>query len=134
MIQKGMKSIEVDNFYDENMAKMTIELNENLTPSENTQKYFKKYNKLKTAKKELTEQMAISKDEIEYLENVLLSIENCENLEDLEDIKEENLIWIIYIIISPICYIVLQHLHIHILLWLRMITFIILLESLLIYL
>ena len=89
MIQKGMKSIEVDNFYDENMAKMTIELNENLTPSENTQKYFKKYNKLKTAKKELTEQMAISKDEIEYLENVLLSIENCENLEDLEDIKEE---------------------------------------------
>ena len=89
MIQKGMKSIEVDNFYDENMAKMTIELNENLTPSENTQKYFKKYNKLKTAKKELTEQMAISKEEIEYLENVLLSIENCENLEDLEDIKEE---------------------------------------------
>ena len=69
MIQKGMKSIEVDNFYDENMAKMTIELNENLTPSENTQKYFKKYNKLKTAKKELTEQMAISKEEIEYLEN-----------------------------------------------------------------
>ncbi|WP_455544362.1 Rqc2 family fibronectin-binding protein, partial [Intestinibacter sp.] len=89
MIQKGMKSIEVDNFYDENMAKMTIELNENLTPSENTQKYFKKYNKLKTAKKELTEQMAISKEEIEYLENVILSIENCENLEDLEDIKEE---------------------------------------------
>ena len=38
---------------------------------------------------ELTEQMAISKEEIEYLENVLLSIENCENLEDLEDIKEE---------------------------------------------
>ena len=32
--------------------------------------------------------MAISKDEIEYLENVLLSIENCENLEDLEDIKK----------------------------------------------
>ncbi|MGN1033772.1 MAG: NFACT family protein, partial [Intestinibacter sp.] len=89
MIQKGMKSIELDNFYDENCAKMTIELNENLTPSENSQKYFKKYNKLKTAKKELTEQMAISKEEIEYLENVLLSIENCENLEDLEDIKEE---------------------------------------------
>lgn len=89
MIQKGMKSIEVDNFYDENMSKMTIELNENLTPSENTQKYFKKYNKLKTAKKELTEQLNISKDEINYLENVLLSIKNCENLEDLEDIKEE---------------------------------------------
>ena len=53
MIQKGMKSIEVDNFYDENMAKMTIELNENLTPSENTQKYFKKYNKLKLLKKSL---------------------------------------------------------------------------------
>ena len=89
MIEKGMESVEVANFYDPEYKNIKISLNTNFTPSENAQKYFKKYNKLKTAKKELTEQMAISKEEIEYLENVLLSIENCENLEDLEDIKEE---------------------------------------------
>ena len=89
MIEKGMESIEVDNFYDENYAKVTINLNKNLTPSENAQKYFKKYNKLKTAKKELTSQLIICNDEIEYLENILLGIENCENLEELADIKDE---------------------------------------------
>ena len=51
MIEKGMKSIEVANFYDENYSNITISLNENLTPSENAQKYFKKSSKLKTAKK-----------------------------------------------------------------------------------
>ncbi|MDO2232227.1 NFACT family protein, partial [Escherichia coli] len=44
MVEKGMESIEVANFYDENCNDVTIELNKNLTPSENAQKYFKKYN------------------------------------------------------------------------------------------
>ena len=89
MIEKGMESIEVQNFYDENCSNITIPLNKNLTPSENAQKYFKKYSKLKTAKVELTSQIAICNDEIEYLENIMLGIENCENLEELADIKDE---------------------------------------------
>lgn len=89
MIQKGMESIEVQNFYDPNYENVTIPLKKNLTPSENSQRYFKKYNKLKTAKKEITSQMAINKEEIDYLENILLNIENCENLAELQDIKDE---------------------------------------------
>ncbi|MGL5331012.1 MAG: Rqc2 family fibronectin-binding protein [Peptostreptococcaceae bacterium] len=89
MIQKGMESIEVQNFYDPNYENVTISLRANLTPSENSQRYFKKYNKLKTAKKEITSQMAINKEEIDYLENIILSIENCENLAELQDIKDE---------------------------------------------
>ena len=89
MIQKGMESVEVANFYDPNYSNIRIALNKNLTPSENTQKYFKKYNKLKTAKIELTSQIAICNEEIEYLENIMLGIENCENLEELNDIKDE---------------------------------------------
>ena len=89
MIQKGMKDIEVQNFYDPNYENITINLKENLTPSENSQRYFKKYNKLKTAKKEITSQMDISKEEIDYLENILLNIDNCENLAELQDIKDE---------------------------------------------
>ena len=89
MIQKGMESVEVANFYDPNYSNIRIALNKNLTPSENAQKYFKKYNKLKTAKIELTSQIAICNEEIEYLENIMLGIENCESLEELNDIKDE---------------------------------------------
>lgn len=89
MIQKGMESIEVQNFYDPKYENINISLKKNLTPSENSQRYFKKYNKLKTAKKEITSQMSINKEEIDYLENILLNIENCENLDELQDIKDE---------------------------------------------
>ena len=89
MIEKGMESVEVANFYDPEYKNIKISLNTNFTPSENTQKYFKKYNKLKTAKKEITSQMEITKEEIDYLENIMLSIENCENLAELMDIREE---------------------------------------------
>lgn len=89
MIEKGMESVEVSNFYDPEYKNIKISLNTNFTPSENAQKYFKKYNKLKTAKKEITSQMEITKEEIDYLENIMLSIENCENLAELMDIREE---------------------------------------------
>lgn len=89
MIKKGMESIEVANFYDENYSNIIIPLNKNLTPSENAQKYFKKYSKLKTAKIELSSQISICNEEIEYLENIMLGIENCDNLEELADIKDE---------------------------------------------
>lgn len=89
MVEKGMESVEVSNFYDPEYKSITISLNKNLTPSENAQKYFKKYSKMKTAKKELAHQMEITNDEINYLENIILSIENCENLAELLDIREE---------------------------------------------
>ena len=89
MIEKGMESVEVANFYDPEYKNITISLNTNFTPSENAQKYFKKYNKMKTAKKEVTVQIKITKEEIDYLENIMLSIENCENLAELMDIRDE---------------------------------------------
>ncbi len=89
MIEKGMESVEVANFYDPEYKNIIIPLNKNLTPSENAQKYFKKYNKMKTAKKEITHQIELNLDEINYLENIMLSIENCDNLAELLDIREE---------------------------------------------
>ena len=34
-------------------------------------------------------QITLCNEEIEYLENIMLGIENCENLEELADIKDE---------------------------------------------
>lgn len=88
MVQKGMEEVELDNFYDNN-SKIRVSLNKNLTPSENAQRYFKKYNKLKNASEEISKQMEINLEESEYLENSLLAIENCDNDKDLKEIREE---------------------------------------------
>ncbi len=89
MIQKGMEEVEVVNFYDPNSSNVLINLDKRLTPSENAQKYFKKYNKLKHALIEITEQLEITEEEINYLENIMLSITNCEHIDELDEIKEE---------------------------------------------
>lgn len=89
MINKGMEFVDVVNFYDPEGGTIKISLNKNLTPSENAQRYFKKYNKLKHAKKEITIQMDITNEEVNYLENILLSIENCENLAEIQEIRDE---------------------------------------------
>ncbi|MDK8277229.1 NFACT family protein [Peptostreptococcus anaerobius] len=88
MVQKGMEEVELDNFYDNN-SKIRVSLNKNLTPSENAQRYFKKYNKMKNASEEISKQIKINLEESEYLENSLLAIENCDNDKDLNEIREE---------------------------------------------
>ena len=89
MIQKGMEEVSLQNFYDENGGEVTVKLNKNLTPSENAQKYFKKYSKLKNASIMLSDQIKTTKAEADYLENVLYSIENCQNISEIEEIRNE---------------------------------------------
>lgn len=88
MIKQGMESVSLCNFYDDN-NEVNVQLKKNLTPSENAQKYFKKYNKLKKANEELTKFISENTEEAEYLENILLAIENCENEVELKEIREE---------------------------------------------
>lgn len=88
-IKSGCESIEVENFYSENMEKITIPLDPKYSAIENAQRYYKKYSKLKNASKLLNKQIENTKNEINYLEQVLISIENCDRVEDLEEIREE---------------------------------------------
>lgn len=88
-IPKGIDKIELDNFYDENMEKLMVPLDVKLSPVDNAQKYYKKYSKLKNANQLLLEQIPETEEEIEYLENVLLSIENSTEVVELDEIKEE---------------------------------------------
>lgn len=89
IIPRGVNSIELENFYDENMNKLNIPLDIKLSPVANAQKYYKKYSKLKNAHQLLLEQIPNTEDEISYLENVLMSIENSTEIEELDEIKEE---------------------------------------------
>lgn len=88
-ITKGMGSIELENFYTNNLDKITIKLDPKLSAVENAQKNYKKYAKLKNAEKLLESQIKQNKSEIEYLENVMVSIDNCMEIEELDEIKEE---------------------------------------------
>jgi len=88
-IVQGMESIEVENYYSETMEKMYIPLQKDLTPSQNAQKYYKRYNKDKTAEGETLKQKQINEQEIDYLESVQTAIINAENVTELNQIRDE---------------------------------------------
>ena len=88
-IVQGMESIEVENYYSETMEKIYIPLQKDLTPSQNAQKYYKRYNKDKTAEGETLKQKQINEQEIDYLESVQTAIINAENVTELNQIRDE---------------------------------------------
>lgn len=88
-ISKGMKEVSVENYYDPSLPQVVISLDIRLNPSENSQKYYKKYNKYKTAQEKITQQINETSEEIKYLQNVLTSIENTDDINNIEEIKQE---------------------------------------------
>ncbi|MBQ3124499.1 MAG: NFACT family protein [Clostridia bacterium] len=88
-IQEGHKSVEVENYFDENMGMVKITLDPSLSPSQNAQKYYKKYNKSKTALKEAQKQLEQSAKELEYIESTLAMVETADRLEDVSVIRRE---------------------------------------------
>lgn len=88
-IEKGQEKVNVQNFYSEEQEEIEIRLDNRLTPSQNAQKYYKRYNKLKNAHKLVAKQIEFTKQEIDYLEHILVSIDNCTEVKELDEIKEE---------------------------------------------
>jgi len=90
MLDKGIKEITLLNFFSEKADDyITIQLDENLTPSENIQKIYKKYNKLKKSEESALEQLEKNKEELDYLNSVLTNIKNCDSYEEIDEIKKE---------------------------------------------
>lgn len=88
-IKRGDKEAVVQNYYSENCENVVIELDTRLSPSQNAQKLYKKYNKCKNAKKYLTEQIENALGELEYLKTVSHALENAEVEADLAEIRRE---------------------------------------------
>lgn len=86
-IKKGDKSVTVDNYYDG--EKITITLDENLSPQDNAQKYFKRYNKQKRTLIAVAPQKQEVENELEYVKALYGEIERAENIDDLIFIEEE---------------------------------------------
>nr|WP_317358675.1 NFACT RNA binding domain-containing protein [uncultured Tyzzerella sp.] len=88
-IKKGMTKATLNNFYSENFEEIEIRLDPNLTPAENAQKYFKKYNKEKRTFVALQEQIKQNNEELLYLESVLSSVNACTDEYDIKEIRSE---------------------------------------------
>ncbi|MCB7521850.1 NFACT family protein [[Clostridium] hylemonae] len=68
---------------------VTIPLDKNLTPQENAQKYFNKYNKQKRTYEALSGLIGDTADDNRYLESISNSLDIAQNEDDLLQIKEE---------------------------------------------
>ncbi len=87
-IPEEASKVLLENYY--NPGEQTeITLDPNLTPSENAQRYFKKYTKSKTAYKEKKRQLKETNKELIYFESVLQNIENAGSPQDIEEIRQE---------------------------------------------
>ena len=80
-IQQGQKELLVDD--------LLIELDENLSPSDNAQKYYSLYKKARTAFEYTKERYNTAKEKLNYYETIVFNIENSNTFEELEDIKDE---------------------------------------------
>ena len=88
-MERGQSKLTCQNYYDENLAEVTIPLDPLLTPQQNAAKYYKRYTKAKTAEKYLREQMALARRDLAYLESILQEINQAESEQDFLDIRSE---------------------------------------------
>jgi predicted ribosome quality control (RQC) complex YloA/Tae2 family protein len=88
-LEQGQKEAEVINYYEDNAPTVKIQLDPQFTPSQNAQRYYKKYNKAKTAEVEAAKQITSAKSDLEYLESTLAAVETADTESDLNAIRAE---------------------------------------------
>ncbi|MHA3066121.1 NFACT RNA binding domain-containing protein [Lacticaseibacillus saniviri] len=86
-VKRGMTEITLPNFYDDEQP-IKISLSNQLSPSQNAQRYFTKYQKLRNSVAYVNDQMAKNQAELDYLEGIAAQIEIA-NPKDIEDIRLE---------------------------------------------
>lgn len=88
-IERGMERLRALDFYDPEGNEVEIPLNPRLTPQQNAAKYYKEYQKAKTAEEMLTIQIEKGRRELDYLDSVLENITLAEGERDLQEIRQE---------------------------------------------
>ncbi len=86
-LAEGAKELEALNYYTNETIR--IPLDPQLTPGENAQKYFDRYNKLKRTYEALSQLIEETRNEILHLESISTSLDIAVSEEDLTQIKEE---------------------------------------------
>jgi len=86
-IEKGATSVSLENFYDPDGATITIALDPKYTPAQNAQRYFKRYQKARSARRIAAEQKQKTEDELAWLEAQQDDLRKCVDDAELEEIR-----------------------------------------------
>jgi predicted ribosome quality control (RQC) complex YloA/Tae2 family protein len=86
--QKGMKEIEVINYYEEDGASVVIPLDPLKSPSDNAQRYFSKYQKAKNSIDKVKEQIRLAEEEFSYFDSLQQQL-MAASIRDIAEIREE---------------------------------------------
>ena len=87
-LQKGAAAYEVQDYYNDYQT-VSIPADPLLTPSQNSQRYYKEYRKAQTAQKILTEQIEKGMADLAYLETVEDELSRAETEKELTEIRFE---------------------------------------------
>ena len=88
-LKQGMRSCELENYYDEKGGTVKIVLDERLSPADNAQAYFKRYRKQKRTLEALAPQETEVKAELDYSLSLLAAISSADRMDDLKCLEEE---------------------------------------------
>ena len=88
-LKKGMKQAVLPDWFSPEGGEITVILDERLSPSQNAQRYFKKYQKARSARETAAVQRDKTLEELDYLEGMLLDLDKCAGESDLEEIRGE---------------------------------------------
>ena len=88
-LKKGMTEAVLPDWFSASGGEITVPLDIRLTPSQNAQKYFKKYQKARSARETAAVQKAKTLEELDYLEGMLLDLDKCTGESELEEIRQE---------------------------------------------
>lgn len=88
-LKSGADTAAVDNYYADPVERIAIPLDRQLTPGENAQRYYKKYQKLKAAREMAIVQREQTLSELNYLEGQLDNLTKCTAENELSELIEE---------------------------------------------
>lgn len=88
-IQKGDKSVTVQDYYREDMPEVTIPLDVMLSPQQNAQLYFKRYAKQKRTLEVVREQIEECESSLLYLKSIAPSIAMCRTDSEIAEVEAE---------------------------------------------
>lgn len=88
-LKSGTDTAAVDNYYADPVERIAIPLDRQLTPGENAQRYYKKYQKLKAARDMAIVQREQTLSELDYLEGQLDNLTKCTAENELSELIEE---------------------------------------------
>jgi predicted ribosome quality control (RQC) complex YloA/Tae2 family protein len=89
LLSPGMAEVTVTDFYHPDQAPLAIPLDPRLTPSENVQRHFKRYQKARNSRQVVEGLLAEGRQELAYLDQVATAVALAPAPADLDEIAEE---------------------------------------------